>query len=307
MYDYTSFEDAQQTLIKTKNLQDEHKLQGFFSSIGMSSGDYVNLQLPQNLVVVGDLHGDSYSLAKILDKIDYRKYLSNEENILLFLGDYIDRGRFSFEVLLTLCKLKTEFPLNVMLLRGNHEAYHIFPFSNFTFDSELNDRFGKKGKIFYSDYVVPLFDSIPIVCEIESFAILLHGGLPIIKDTRFFDNYKFNLSDLSKNTLILGELLWNDPRELSDVKWQLSKRGLGKYFGERITDEWLNKLNCSFIIRGHEPCKGYKTNHSSKVMTIFSSKEPYPKFESGYLEISYNNMLKCREQKSLLSNFMKLV
>lgn len=307
MYDSVSFEATIQTLSEARKVQDEHKLQGFFSSIGMASGDYINLQLPQNLIIVGDLHGDSYSLIKILDKINYKNYLRNEENILLFLGDYVDRGRFSLEVLLTLCNLKTEFPLNVILLRGNHEAYHNFPFSSFTFASELKKRFGNDEENIYSNFVVPFFDSMTVVCEIQYFAILIHGGLPVIKDIRFFDNYKFHLSKASKNMSLLEELLWNDPRELTGANWHPSNRGLGNYFGKNITNEWLTKLNCGFLIRGHEPCKGYKTNHDSKVMTIFSSKEPYPKFESGYLDISYDNMLRCIEQKSLLSEFMKIV
>lgn len=307
MYDPVSFGDIKQILREATEIQEEHKLQGFFSSIGMASGDYMNLQPPKNLIVVGDLHGDSHSLIKILDQIDYKNYLRNEENILLFLGDYVDRGKFSLEVLLTLCNLKTEFPLNVMLLRGNHEAYHIFPFSSFTFASELKSKFGNDGENIYSNFVVPLFDSMTVVCEIQTFAILIHGGLPVVKDISFFDNYKFHLSDLSKNISLLEELLWNDPKELKDAKWQPSKRGLGNYFGEDITNEWLSKLNCSFLIRGHEPSKGYKTDHNSKVITIFSSKEPYPKFESGYLDISYDNMLKCVEQKSLLSNFVRII
>ena len=63
------------------------------------SGDYVNFQLPQKLVVVGDLHGDLDSLRRILSRIDYENYLKEEENILVFLGDYIDWGSFSLEVL----------------------------------------------------------------------------------------------------------------------------------------------------------------------------------------------------------------
>ena len=35
---------------------------------------------------------------------------------------------------------------------------------------------------------------------------------------------------------------------------------------------------------------GYKFNHDNKVMTLFSSKDPYPKFESAYLEISKKQM-----------------
>ncbi len=289
VFDYT-LEECKELVEKITIIHNDQKLQGFISDIGMSSGDYLNFQIPDNLVVVGDLHGDFTSLKEIMNKINYEEYLKSESNILIFLGDYIDRGKYSLEVLLFLCGIKSVFPNNVFMLRGNHEAYHRFPFSAFDFPRDLLNKFGGSGHNLYANTMVPFFDSLSSVCEINGFSLLVHGGLPIIEDVEFFRNYKYRLSDMKSDEGLLEEILWNDPREFTDRIWQASNRGLGKYFGINITKNWLNLTDTKLIIRGHEPCMGHKFNHDNKVLTLFSSKDPYPKFESSYLEISKKQM-----------------
>lgn len=302
-----SLEKSRRLVHDTTILHNDQKLQGFFSTIGMTSGDYVHFQIPENLVVVGDIHGDIVSFQKILNEFRWEDYLNSDENILIFLGDYIDRGQYSLEVLLGLCKLKSLFPNNVILLRGNHEAYHYFPFSSFSFPDELRARFGSKGEEFYSKYIKVFFDSMFGFCEIDSFAVLLHGGLPVIEDLKFFENYKFHLSNMLSQRGLMEQILWNDPRELVENYWQFSNRGLGKYFGKKVTDLWLSHTGCKFVIRGHEPCKGFKTNHQEKILTLFSSKQPYPKFESAFLKMSRNDILKTVDSRFKLDAFVKIV
>ena len=289
VFDLT-LEDSRKLFEKITSIHNDQNLQGFISDIGMSSGDYLNFQIPDNLVVVGDLHGDFTSLKKIMNEISYKEYLRAESNILIFLGDYVDRGKYSLEVLLFLCGIKSLFPNNMFMLRGNHEAYHRFPFSAFDFPRDLQNKFGGSGQTLYTNTIVPFFDSLSSICEINGFGLLVHGGLPVIEDMEFFRNYKFRLSEMKSDGELLEEILWNDPREFTDRDWQSSNRGLGKYFGINITKNWLSHTNTKLIIRGHEPCMGYKFNHNNTVMTLFSSKDPYPKFESAYLVISKKQM-----------------
>ncbi len=76
----------------------------------------------QTTFVIGDLHGRSDLLERILEKIDAAIGAAMvADPRLVFVGDVIDRGPDSQQVLRRLYELTTEFPENVSCLLGNHE------------------------------------------------------------------------------------------------------------------------------------------------------------------------------------------
>ncbi len=84
------------------------------------------------LVVLGDLHGCYACLKGALMQTDFLKkvqaHADDPENTpdtrLVLLGDYIDRGRFSFDGVLRMAmQLYVTVPDSVYFLRGNHEYY----------------------------------------------------------------------------------------------------------------------------------------------------------------------------------------
>lgn len=66
-------------------------------------------------LVIGDIHGQFDELVKALEFSCYRT-----DDRLVFLGDYIDYGSKSKEVIEFLIDCKKANPLNIFL-RGNHE------------------------------------------------------------------------------------------------------------------------------------------------------------------------------------------
>ena len=79
-------------------------------------------------VIVGDLHGDIESLIHILKETKFiEKADKNEDFLLIFLGDYGDRGTFSAEVYYVVLKLKLMYPDKILLMRGNHEGPQDLP------------------------------------------------------------------------------------------------------------------------------------------------------------------------------------
>lgn len=74
------------------------------------------------LIAIGDIHGCYHTLQALLDRLSYNK----DSDILVFIGDYIDRGCNSYEVVTLLRNLQHEAgEEKVICLRGNHEQMAI--------------------------------------------------------------------------------------------------------------------------------------------------------------------------------------
>jgi len=73
---------------------------------------------------IGDIHGRYDLLKALLAKIaaDVAKRAAGRRPILIFLGDYVDRGPDSAKVVEALLWLQRRGDLDVRLLKGNHEA-----------------------------------------------------------------------------------------------------------------------------------------------------------------------------------------
>ncbi len=252
-------------------------------------------------IIIGDLHGDLKSLIHIIDESNFLDKMKNREDVLLiFLGDYGDRGIRSPEVYYVVLKLKEMYPENVILMRGNHEGPsdllvypHDLPF-------QLEIRFGTKSSEAYFK-LRELFNHFYTGLIIRDRYVLLHGGVPSLATT--IDDIAFAHVQHPR-ACHLEEILWSDP-------WKglmgtiASPRGAGRLFGEDITNKFLKMLNVKGLIRGHQSCPyGYKTDHNQKVLTLFSRKgAPYNNIQGAYLHI--NRSTKLEKPPQLLRNIHK--
>ena len=86
------------------------------------------------MTIVGDIHGQFYDFIKLIDDdtggpLETTKYL--------FLGDYVDRGCFSIEVMSLILAIKLHFKETVFMLRGNHECRQLTSYFNFRTECTL--------------------------------------------------------------------------------------------------------------------------------------------------------------------------
>ncbi|ORC93677.1 serine/threonine-protein phosphatase 2A, catalytic subunit [Trypanosoma theileri] len=89
----------------------------------------IDITEKDDLIIVGDIHGQFVDLLHSVLSIQVKQSGKNEgscklpqpEYKFLFLGDYVDRGPRSVEVITLLLALKIEYPNHIFLLRGNHE------------------------------------------------------------------------------------------------------------------------------------------------------------------------------------------
>jgi len=90
------------------------------------------LRVDAPVKVFGDIHGQYQDLMRFFDLWGTPDENGDIESYdYLFLGDYVDRGNFSIEVLLLLICMKLARPKQVIMLRGNHECRQLTSYFNF--------------------------------------------------------------------------------------------------------------------------------------------------------------------------------
>ena len=83
-----------------------------------------------NIFAIGDVHGCLKELTSLTKKILSNKKFIQKDDLLIFLGDYIDRGPNSKQVIDRILELKKD-KINIVFLLGNHEEFMIdFLFNN---------------------------------------------------------------------------------------------------------------------------------------------------------------------------------
>ncbi|KAL8136743.1 hypothetical protein V2J09_002744 [Rumex salicifolius] len=214
----------------------------------------------KHFTVCGDVHGQFYDLLNIFEL----NGPPSAENPYLFNGDFVDRGSFSLEVILTLFAFKCLYPTGMYLARGNHES------------RSMNKIYGFEGEVKskLSDTCVELFAEVfcclPLAHVINNKVFVVHGGLFSTDGVKLSDIKAIDRFCEPPEEGLMCELLWSDPQPTPGRG--PSKRGVGLSFGGDVTKRFLEDNNLELLVRSHEvKDEGYEIDHDGKLITVFSA------------------------------------
>jgi hypothetical protein len=213
---------------------------------------------PVELVVLGDLHGCYGCLKAALLQSDFLRRVwlhqwdpaNNPDVKLVLLGDYIDRGLYSFDgVLRTVLQLFVALPDHVIVLRGNHESFLSAPdgvYSAVAPAEALTSITPHVPRSLLESYKL-LFDQMPTSFLFDK-TIFVHGGIP--RDDSFAKHYT-DLGSLNHGELRF-QMLWSDPSQADAVPLGIQRRNPRFNFGKQQFRKFMEKTGLTTMIRGHE-------------------------------------------------------
>ncbi|KAI3892176.1 hypothetical protein MKX03_036781 [Papaver bracteatum] len=220
----------------------------------------VSIAEGKHFAVCGDVHGQFYDLLNIFEL----NGLPSEDNPYLFNGDFVDRGSFSLEVILTLFAFKCMSPSGIHLARGNHESKNMNKI--YGFEGEVKSKLSEA----FIELFAEVFCCLPLAHVLNGKVFIVHGGLFSVDGVKLSDIRKIDRFCEPPEEGLMCELLWSDPQPLPGRG--PSKRGVGLSFGGDVTKRFLQENNLDLVVRSHEvKDEGYEIEHDGKLITVFSA------------------------------------
>ncbi|EYC00136.1 hypothetical protein Y032_0117g632 [Ancylostoma ceylanicum] len=256
------------------------------------------LEIEAPVVIFGDIHGQLRDLLRFFSIVG-----PPPQNKILFLGDYVDRCKKSFEVIMLLLCYRIKYPQLIHLLRGNHEC------------SKMNRLYGfyeelrRKRNVYMWKKFQEVFNEMPLCAVVSNRLFCMHGGIsPEIHNWDSLHNLQLKaapreifMPEILKdsNTLrrrgnsaifckraevkpktpracddgIAVDLMWSDPSMDSCTGFQFNATRATSYiFGGDTIANICQLLDIALVVRAHEVVKGgHQFMFDRKLVTIFSA------------------------------------
>ncbi|XP_057666117.1 uncharacterized protein LOC130899935 isoform X2 [Diorhabda carinulata] len=243
------------------------------------------LNIDEMRLIQGDLHGNVNDLL-YFEKVLWHIGPGLTPCNLLFLGDYVDRGPYSIEVIAYLFSYKLQSPNKVNLLRGNHEIREVQKM--FTFYKECCLKFGEKMGHEVWSATNNAFDTMPIAAVIDGKIFCCHGGVPppwLCPVISAINDIPVPLNQPDAQSSLAWEMMWNDPVKPKTINDKLAmellanegfavntRRGTAHIFSVEALERFLKANQLTHLVRAHEVAQaGFQVQQKGKLVTVFSS------------------------------------
>ncbi|CAD6198814.1 unnamed protein product [Caenorhabditis auriculariae] len=217
----------------------------------------IDLEVP--IKICGDIHGQFEDLLALFEMNGWPP-----EQKYLFLGDYVDRGPFSIEVITLLFAYQVLYPDKVTLLRGNHESRPVN--MQYGFFMEVKKRYSVQ---LYECFQLAFY-TMPLCAHISQRILCMHGGISEdLVDLRQLEKIErpCDIPDIG----VIADLTWADP-DATTKGYSESPRGAARIFGADALKSFCKMHNIELVVRAHQVVMdGYEFFGDKQLVTIFSA------------------------------------
>lgn len=140
--------------------------------------------MDKNYILISDIHGCFDELQQLWNKVNFNP----DEDIAVFMGDMIDRGKDSYKVVSFVKNLQKQYGKeSVIALTGNHEILcvnHLQSPAQYQYEhtslfymnggKTTEDSYKREGHSLMED--LEYFKSLPLMVETDNF-IIVHAGI----------------------------------------------------------------------------------------------------------------------------------
>lgn len=174
--------------------------------------------MSERTILIGDIHGCYPQMMQIFERVHF----DPDKDRLISMGDLIDRGHYSYEVVRFFMDMKEKMGDRCVIIRGNHEQMFLDSIE----DEDMAENWVRNGKAStvesfcshgedVNDYYEWIRDNT-VYYHIDEYFQCVHGGLdeenpadnhPLMlvwdRDALFFNKYKGRLTIVGHTPLIL--------------------------------------------------------------------------------------------------------
>ncbi len=237
------------------------------------TGGLVALDTAEEVMVVGDLHGNIPAFRRLLDiaalPTHPKRHLVLQE---LAHGSRFypnDGGDKSHQLIDLVCALKCQIPDRVHLILGNHELSELTnrPIAkagvalNALFRQGIDTAYGEFGQQVYDAYL-KLFANLPLVCRTPNRVFLCHT-IPDPRDVEKFERTVLDAETWPSEWMARGGPIYG-------ITW-------GRCTEQENIDTFAKLVDADLFITGHQPCDdGFRQANARQI--IIDGTDPYPAY-----------------------------